>query len=393
MAIVVPHLLEGGGVSSVARFLAGVLEEAQDFEPTLISLAMSSHDTSSLRLLEPSSWLRGVQTREARDEGRPYLHVGAVAAELEFARYLPRRALTQRLDGCDLVQVVAGTPAWALVAARTGRPVALQVATLASVERASKKVRHWWKPVNLWRRMMTQITSQLDRVGAKVPDVVFVENRWMEKTMAVTGPVRFAPPGVDTKVFRPAPPPLDNSARGYLVSVARFDDPRKRAGILFDAYARLCELYPDAPDLVLVGASAPSMEAWSRAHDLEIRHRVRFHEDVSTERLAELYRGASVFVLASAEEGLGIVFLEAQASGVPVVATGTRGAETAVRDGVTGLLSPVDDPGALAASLEALLLNPDRRRRMGLAARRHVERHFSRDVAGERYLREYRRLT
>ncbi|HTH83863.1 glycosyltransferase family 4 protein, partial [Mycobacterium sp.] len=70
--------------------------------------------------------------------------------------------------------------------------------------------------------------------------------------------------------------------------------------------------------------------------------------------------------------GLGIVFLEASATGVPVVAGRSGGAPEAVRDGETGVVVDGWDVGAIAASVGELLADPDRAARMGTAGRRWV---------------------
>jgi phosphatidylinositol alpha-1,6-mannosyltransferase len=77
------------------------------------------------------------------------------------------------------------------------------------------------------------------------------------------------------------------------------------------------------------------------------------------------------------QEGFGIVFLEAAAAGVPQVAGRSGGADEAVIDGETGLVvGDPGDPGAVAHALRQLLMDDDRRTRMGRAARARVEESF-----------------
>ena len=64
------------------------------------------------------------------------------------------------------------------------------------------------------------------------------------------------------------------------------------------------------------------------------------------DELVELYRGAALLALSSDEEGLGLVILEAMASGIPVVSTACGGPQTSVVDGETGFLTPVGDAAA-----------------------------------------------
>jgi glycosyltransferase involved in cell wall biosynthesis len=89
-----------------------------------------------------------------------------------------------------------------------------------------------------------------------------------------------------------------------------------------------------------------------------------------------LYAAMDVHVLASHREGFPRSPMEASAMGVPVVATDIRGCRQAVDDGITGRLVPVRDAGALAAAIEALVLDPELRARMGAAARAKAARDF-----------------
>jgi glycosyltransferase involved in cell wall biosynthesis len=90
----------------------------------------------------------------------------------------------------------------------------------------------------------------------------------------------------------------------------------------------------------------------------------------------ELLALADVFVLSTRSEGLPLSILEAMAAGLPVVASAVGGVPELVVDGETGLLVPPDDVAALAAALERLVREPERRRRMGDAGRHRAEAHF-----------------
>ncbi len=79
-----------------------------------------------------------------------------------------------------------------------------------------------------------------------------------------------------------------------------------------------------------------------------------------------------LFVLPTLWEGMGRVFLEAQAAGIPVIGTKVGGVPDVVRDGVTGFLLPPGDVEALTDTIERLLTNPDLRRQMGIAATQFV---------------------
>lgn len=102
------------------------------------------------------------------------------------------------------------------------------------------------------------------------------------------------------------------------------------------------------------------------------------------EQMPAAFAEAEVFCLPSWWEAMPLSVLEAMAAGLPVVATDVGDVDRAVQDGVTGFVVPAKDPQALASALEALLADPDLRRRMGAAGRERVLAHFSADVtAGE----------
>ena len=393
VGVVVPSLPTGGGVSAVARYLYEVLDEASEYKPEYVSLAVRRDDPASVRLTSPGSWLRGVRTIDGTDEGNPYQHVGAYLSDFEFQRYMPRRLLTERLNTFDLVQVVAGYPAWALVAKHVGVPVALQVATLARAER-SMKATEGGGLVGSWRALMTKITHKLDLSALSRVDTILVENAWMRDFVREHAPstdVVFAPPGVDTTVFTPSDKPF--SDRNYILSVGRFADPRKNVPLLFRTYARLHDQMEGLPpELVLAGRTGPTPADWELAEELRIREHVRFHEDIDLETLADLYRNAKVFVLTSDEEGLGLVILEAMASGLPVVSTNCGGPSTVVQDGKTGYLTPVGDAGALSDALMEMLASMERVTKMGKEGYRRAIEEFSREATAKAFLQVYDQL-
>ena len=92
-----------------------------------------------------------------------------------------------------------------------------------------------------------------------------------------------------------------------------------------------------------------------------------------------LMAASDVFAMASRWEGLGLVFLEAMAAGLPVLSTDVSAIPEVVADGVTGRLVPPDDPGALAEAMVALAQDATTRSRMGAAGRQRVAGEFNLD--------------
>jgi len=105
-----------------------------------------------------------------------------------------------------------------------------------------------------------------------------------------------------------------------------------------------------------------------------------------------LYAAMDVYVLASYREGWPRSAMEAAAMGVPVIATDIRGCRQVVDDGVTGLLVPAREAAPLGRAVEALTLDPDRRRAMGEAARSKARAEFDEDRVIEITLDVYRHL-
>src|SRR5262249_51194424 len=103
--------------------------------------------------------------------------------------------------------------------------------------------------------------------------------------------------------------------------------------------------------------------------------------------VGRLYREADVFCLPTVQEGFGIVFLEAMASGLPVVATTAAAIPEVVPDGKAGLLVPPGDVEALAAALVELLRDPGRRAACAAFGHKHV-RQYDWPVIGRTFLRQ-----
>jgi glycosyltransferase involved in cell wall biosynthesis len=99
--------------------------------------------------------------------------------------------------------------------------------------------------------------------------------------------------------------------------------------------------------------------------------------------LPACYAACDLYVWPAVREAYGLAMLEAQAAGLPVVAGREGGVPEVVQHNVTGVLTPSRDPGEFARAVEALLADPDRRRRMAEAASRFVAGQRSLDQAAQ----------
>ena len=395
LALVVPSLDQGGGVQAVARFVKDAALRSGRYEPKLISLCMSSRDSTSLQITTPVTWLRGSSSRIGEWDGLPYTHVGANFGEFEFQRYKPRKVLTRLLSDCDVVQVVCGCAAWANTVTGLGKPVALQVATRAVVERRRRDAETtglngaWW-------RAMTIVTNRYDDKALQSVDAIQVENPWMLDYASRINTnrkvdLRFVPPGVNTQFFKPSGARVWQQDP-YIICVGRLSDPRKNIGLLLEAYSILLLSIQTRARLVLVGASGPGEKFWQRAEVLNIRDRIIFHHLPSQDDLLVLYQKAAVFALPSDEEGLGVVILEAMSCGIPVVSTKSGGPDGIINSDVDGYLTPLDDAATMANRLEMLLTDVALNQRMGLAARAKAVRRYDEVITGNEFVNTWDRL-
>lgn len=395
VGLIVPALTDGGGVPSVARFVKNAALRSGAFKLHVVSLSSCSGGEESVRILSPRSWVRGVRASGGFWDGLPMVHVGVVGGELEFQRYQRRKALSEAVATCDIIQVICGSPAWANAVCGLGKPVSLQVATRARVERRMRDDRPRGV-LGWWRKAMTEVTDRLDDRALRRVDAIQVENSWMfdyaRKVNAGRDvDIRYAPPGVDDSLFCPLDS-RDLEREPYVLCVGRLDDPRKNVVLLVEAYARLPASLRARTRLMVAGSSGPLASFWARALELGVRERIEYVPAPSLEALVELYQRASVFALSSDEEGLGVVLLESMACGVPAVSTRSGGPDGVISDGRDGFLVPLDDAEAMADRLGRLLRDNALNHSMGREARRTIEARYAERVAGEAFLDVWDRL-
>lgn len=192
-------------------------------------------------------------------------------------------------------------------------------------------------------------------------------------------------PGVDLEVFSPSEPDEEPP----LIVFAGRIQPLKAPDLVLHASALL-----DVPHRVAIigGASGSGLdrpgELTDLARELGIADRVDFVPTVTQAELARWYSRAAVVCVPSYSESFGLVAIEAQACGTPVVAAAVGGLTTAVTDGVTGTLVEGRDPVEYAAAIRPYLTDVGFRAEAGAKAVRHAES-FGWDVTAERTLDVY----
>ena len=228
-----------------------------------------------------------------------------------------------------------------------------------------------------WVRVLLGIQARWERRNAARADLVVLPSRYSAGVARAEYGVPEArlavvPEAIDLDGWRAQFARAERGSRtGPVVLCVARQYPRKRIGDLLRAAVRLRERIP-AARIRIVG-KGPEWEALVRLHGgLGLGESLALLGDLSRERLAEEYVGADCFCLPSVQEGFGVVFLEAMAAGLPVVACRAAAVPEVVLDGRTGVLVPPRDPEALAAALADLLERPGRARELGEAGRRRA---------------------
>lgn len=200
-----------------------------------------------------------------------------------------------------------------------------------------------------------------------------VPSRFLQQIFAQRGvPSEVVPNIVDIERFRPADSTL-GAARPHLV-VARNLEPIYDNATALRAFALVRDELPEAR--LTVAGSGPERQALQTlAVGLRIAGAVDFCGRLDRDRMAELYRSASVVMNPSRVDNMPNSVLEAMACGVPVVSTDVGGVPFLVKNGVTGLLVAVGDHAAMAAAVRRVLIEPDLAERLRNAALAEVQQY------------------
>lgn len=234
---------------------------------------------------------------------------------------------------------------------------------------------------------------------------------WGKKTIAISKEVRdhlindfhlpekqieLIPSGVDIAQFEPIDAGQKRNVREkyglgdelIIGIIARLSDV-KGIDILIKAMSEVHKIDPKAR-LLIVGEGKEERFLKSLVNELQLESRVQFLPIVN--RTNEILSVLDIFVMPSRQEGLGLSIMEAQASGLPVVASHVGGIPTLIEHNVTGLLVPKESPTALADALVDLLESQDKRDRLGRAGRAFIVQHYSSPQMIEKTYQLYRSL-
>jgi glycosyltransferase involved in cell wall biosynthesis len=302
------------------------------------------------RLAPPTSWPRNVTLRR-----------------LLFKLQLPALLRTLRYDlivGVDI-------DGWLWSSARDGRPY------LASIKGViAEEMQH----ESGCTRLLFELLSRLESANARRADAVLTTSAYCRAAIGrhygiAAGQVRLVPEGIDLPRWRRMITAEPRSSDGATILCVARQYPRKHIADLLRALPAVRRAVPHARAMI-VGDGPEHAALRALAAELRLDGAVQFLGSLPDDaQVARCYRQADVFCLPSVQEGFGIVFLEAMAAGLPIVAARAAAVPEVVPDMRAGLLVAPGDTAALAATLITLLKRPDQRAAYGDFGHHYVEQY------------------
>lgn len=229
-------------------------------------------------------------------------------------------------------------------------------------------------------RALFTALAQLERHNARNADLVLTDTAYARAAIArhygVPGRrVRLVPAGIDLARWQQIAQETPHESDGATILCVARQYPRKHIADLLHALPEVRRQVP-AAHAVIIGDGPEHANLQRLAADLQLGDGVQFLGALpNDDDVARWYRRADVFCLPSVQEGFGIVFAEAMASGLPVVSTLSAAIPEVVPRNRAGLLVPPANPEALAVALIELLTNPEKRAAMGAFGQQHVRQY------------------
>jgi phosphatidylinositol alpha-1,6-mannosyltransferase len=337
-----------------------------------------------------STWKRGKEGAEATaafDAEQPFTVVRDATTMLLPTPAATRRAVgLLREHGCTAVWFGAAAPLGLMAPALRKAGAERLVATTHGHEAG-------WAQLPASRQL-------LHRIGESTDTITYLGEYTRSRIAGALSPEAAArmvqlPPGVDEKVFHAGSggaevrERLGLTDRPVVVCVSRLV-PRKGQDTLILAMPRILASQPEAV-LLIVGGGPYEKDLRRLARETGVTDSVRFTGAVPWSELPAHYGAGDVFAMPCRTrrggldvEGLGIVYLEASATGLPVVAGDSGGAPDAVLDGETGWVVRGGSPEEAADRIVALLGDPELRQNMGERGRQWVEERWRWDLLAEK---------
>lgn len=313
----------------------------------------------------------GVRQQSCWD-GFPGWAVGCRFPETEVAYYRPSHRWRTIMADFDRHLAVGGNVLVANRLVEAEIPHLLWCATPIEDDRCDR--RDQMSPIRRWvdRHVLTPALQRMerriiDRCPVLMPVAGYGRRRFIELGRRAD-PVDVLPVPVDTELFRPAAE-LPALTLGF---AGRLDDPRKNLFLLLEA-VKLVRAKGIAVQLRLAGPASQALR--NKVSQLGLGEGVTFLGNLATQALPDYFRSLGLFVIPSWQEGLGIVGVQAVASGLPVISTRCGGPQDYVMDGGNGYLVDfsADD---MASRIIQVVIDARSHRQFGAVSRSIAETRY-----------------
>jgi len=365
-----PHADDGANGCFVAEPL--VQTKRYDISQTVMAVRPWHHRSAKSTAAFPARWKRffSLPRGFGLPSGGAFLFASLIA---EIRRLHAERPI-------GLIHAHSALPcghAAALAGRELGIPFVVSVHGLDaySTRQVGGIAGQWCERVS---RMVYRSAKAVICVSEKVQEQVLERANGRIETLVVYN-------GVDTDRFAPG----KNVAEGAgILSIGNLI-PIKGHEQLLRAFAEVAGKFPEV-SCTLIGEGAERDRLAAIAADLKLEGKLRLLGRQSRQQIADAMKGCMVFVLPSRYEGLGCVYLEAMATGRPVIACLGQGIGEVIQNGLSGLLVPPDDLAELSDALRRLLMSSELRRFLGENARRRILEGFRLEDQASRLAEVYR---
>jgi len=295
---------------------------------------------------------------------------------------------------------ISGQLGW-LISERLGIPLVHTMHTMAKVKNLS--LAEGEKPEPQTRaigeeQVVSASSALIANTAAESASLVSLYDACPDKVFVV-------PPGVDLSTYKinggkkSSRKKLNIREDALMLAFVGRIQPHKGPEVLIRAVAEMLNHTPvlrtKLKTVIMGGASGNGSQEPERLKALTqflgVDDVIEFMPPVPRDELSDWYRASDLVCVPSYSESFGLVALEAQACGTPVVATAVGGLRTAVADGISGSLVDGHDPRAWSAVISRLLLEPERRLLLSMGAVEHAS-HFGWDVTARGLLDVYDRV-
>jgi phosphatidylinositol alpha-1,6-mannosyltransferase len=234
--------------------------------------------------------------------------------------------------------------------------------------------------IDVWSRLPWLRRYALQQADFTISISKYTKEKAVKANNVLSDRIHLLPNALEWSAAEPEPakPTLTLPAGKLLLTVCRLDETERYKGIdtVIEALPTVLAQVPDA-HFIIIGSGSDVTRLKNLAQRLGVSARAHFLGSVGDAELRAYYQACDVFVMPSAKEGFGFVFLEAMQYGKAVVAADRGGSPEVVQDGVTGLLVQYGDIPQLANALVKLCRDPKYSERLGRAGYERLQGQFT----------------